>query len=55
MRGLEMTEESVNELNDTSTGIKQSEEQREMKFKKQASGQRPVGQYQEVYHLLLEL
>lgn len=51
MRGLEMTEESVSELNDTSTRIKQSEEKRKTKFKKQVSDQRPVGQYQEVYHL----
>lgn len=33
-RRLEMTEESISEHNDVSTGIKQSEEQSEMRLKK---------------------
>ena len=46
-----MTEESISEHNDVSTGIKQSEEQSEMRLKKWTGDQRPVGQYQEVYLL----
>lgn len=46
-----MTEENVSEINDMSTGIIQSEEQREKRFKKWSSNQRHVGQYQEVHYV----